>query len=182
MKQSPSWEAKRFSASQELPRILRNPKVHYRIHKCPPPVPILNQLHPVHTPHIPPSAIHLNIFLPSTPGSSKWSLPLRSPYQNPAYTSPLPHTCTCPTHLILLDAVTRTIFCKQYRSLSSSLCSFLHSLFTSALLGPNILLNTLFSNTLSLRSSFNVRYQVSHPYKTTNKFILLCILIFIFFW
>jgi hypothetical protein len=34
MQQSPSWEANWFAASQEIPRILWNPKVHYRIHKC----------------------------------------------------------------------------------------------------------------------------------------------------
>jgi hypothetical protein len=51
--------------------------------------------------------------------------------------------------------ITRTILGEQYRSLSSSLCSFLHSPVTSSLLGPNILLSTLFSNSLSLRSSLS---------------------------
>ena len=46
-----SREANQFSASQEITRILLNPKFHSRIHKFPPPVSILNQLDPAHTPH-----------------------------------------------------------------------------------------------------------------------------------
>jgi len=53
MEQSHSWEDNWSSASQKIPLILWNPKVHYRIHMCPPPVPILNQPDAVNTPHIP---------------------------------------------------------------------------------------------------------------------------------
>jgi len=59
----------------------------------------------------------------------------------------------------------------QYISLSSFVCSFLHSPVTSSLIGQNILLSTLFTNTLNLHSSLNVSDQVSHPYKTTGKII-----------
>jgi hypothetical protein len=48
---------------------------------------------------------------------------------------------------------------------------------TSSLLGPNILLNTLFSNTLSLCSFLNVSDQVSHPYKITDKIVALYVLV-----
>ena len=34
MEQRPSWEANRFSASQETPHTLWSPKVHYFSHKC----------------------------------------------------------------------------------------------------------------------------------------------------
>ena len=83
----------------------------------------------------------------------------------------------CPAHLILLDFITQTILGDQYRLLRPSLCSFLHSSVTSFLLHPNILLNTLFSKILNLRSSLNVSDQVSHPYTTTGKIIVLYILI-----
>ena len=39
MQNSPSWEANRFSANQEIPYILWNSKVHYHTHKRLPPVP-----------------------------------------------------------------------------------------------------------------------------------------------
>ena len=92
MEQSPSWEANRFSASQEIPRILWNPKFHYRIYKCPPPVPILSQLHPAHTLTSYFLKIHLNITLPSTLRPPKWPLSLRFPHQNPEYACPISHT------------------------------------------------------------------------------------------
>jgi hypothetical protein len=93
-----SWETNRFSTSQEIPHILWKPKVHYYINKCTPPAPILNHINPVHASSNPTSwrsillyYPYYYIILPSTFGSSKWSLFLTLPHQNPVYTSTLPH-------------------------------------------------------------------------------------------
>ena len=105
---------------------------------------------------------HLRLGLPNG------LLPLGFPTKTLYTPLPSPICATCPVHLILLDFISRTILGEEYRSFSSSLCNFLHSPVTSSLLGPNILLNTLFSNTLSLHSSLNVSDQVSHPYKVQS--------------
>jgi hypothetical protein len=143
-------------------------------------VPILSQLHPVPTTTSSFLKINLNIIphlrlgLPN--GLFHSSFPTNTLCT--ALSSQI-HT-TCPAHLIRLDSTTRTILSKEYRSFNSSLCSFLHSHITSSILGPSTTLNTLFSNTLSLRYSLNVSEQVSYPYKTTSKIIIPYILIFKF--
>ena len=80
-----------------------------------------------------------------------------------------PVPSTCPAHFILLDLITPIILGEESWSLSSSLCSFLHSPVTSSLFGQNILLNTLFSKPLSLHYSFSGKDQVPHPCKTSSK-------------
>ena len=142
MEQSHSWKANQFSARQAIPTFYGNRKVHYRIHKCLPPVLTLSQPYPVYNPTSHFLKIHLNIILPSMPGSSKWSLSLRFPYQNPVCTPPLSLHSTCPVYLTLLDLITSTILCQQYRSLISSLCNIMLSPATSSLWNPNILLDT----------------------------------------
>ena len=107
--QSRSWEANRFAASQEIPRISRNPKVHYRTHKRPPLVSILGQPNPV---HIPTShlleiililSIHLCLGLPS--GLFPSGFPSPHPYA--------PHAPTLHT-----NSKKRTIFFKFKFSLA----------------------------------------------------------------
>ena len=169
MDHCPSWETNRFSARQEIPHILWNPKVHYRSYKCPPPDPILSQVEPVQASTFHFLKIHLNIILPSTPGSSKWSLSLWFPHTNRIYISSLSYICyiTGLSHSSGFDP--RTLLGDEYKSLGTSSCRFLPSAVASSLLGPNILLSTLFSNALIPRSSLNVKYQVTYPYKTTGK-------------
>ena len=97
MVQSPSWEANWFAASQEIPRILWNPKVHHRTHKRSLPVPILCQPNPVHIPTSHLLETHPDIIQPSTPRSPQWSLSLRFTHQDPIRPPLLTHTRHMPS-------------------------------------------------------------------------------------
>ena len=150
--QSPSWEANWSAASQEIPRISRNPKVYYRTHKLPPPVSIQSiYTHPTSWRSVLILSAYLRLglasgLLPSGFPTKTLHTPLSSPIR-----------ATCPAHLILLDFITRTILGEEYKSFGSSLCNLLHSPVISSLLGPNILLNTLFSNTLRMHGHLHVK-------------------------
>jgi hypothetical protein len=156
------------SASQEIPHILRNPKVHFRIHNSPPPVAIPSQVDPVRATPFHFLKIHCNIILSSTLRSYNWTISLRIRHHDPECTALLFQTCSIagsPVHHILLYLITQIIFGKQYKSWNSSLCGLLQCPITSVLSSANILLSTLFSNTLSLCSSLSVRDHASHPFK-----------------
>ena len=117
------------AASQEIPRILRNPNFHHRTHKCPPPA--LSWANSTQSPQPPPPhflKIHLNIILPSMSGSPQWSLSLRFPHQNPVQNSPLRNTRHMPRPSHSSRFYHPHNIGYEYRSLSSSLCNSLHSL------------------------------------------------------
>jgi hypothetical protein len=95
MEQRPSWEANSFSASQEIPHILWNPEVHYRIYKSPPPVPILSQLNPVHSPASHLLKIHFYIILHLRLGLPVGFLPSGLPTKIQYAPLPFPIRATC---------------------------------------------------------------------------------------
>ena len=72
----------------------------------------------------------------------------------------------CPAHPVLPDLITRILFGELCRLRSSSFCSLHHFPATTSLSVPNTFPKTLFSNNLRSFPSHNMRYHVSHPYKT----------------
>jgi hypothetical protein len=126
----------------------KSPKVHHRTHNSPPPVPVLRQSNTIHTLQANLPKIHFDPIFPPTPWSSKWSLSFWLSHQNLVHFCLLSYACHMPRppHSPWLDLICLMISGDEYKLCSSSLCNFLHSPVTSSLLGPNILLRTLWTS------------------------------------
>jgi hypothetical protein len=146
VEQSPSWEANSHSASK-IPCLLQNPKVHYRVHKNRSLLPVLSQTNPIHKHPNSFAKIYSNNIFPSTPRSSEWSFPFRFSNQHFICISHLSYACYIPRPS-LLESITLTVFGQAYKLRSSSFCVLIQPPATSSPLCPNILLSTLFSDTL----------------------------------
>jgi hypothetical protein len=123
------------------------------VRKSPSLYPILNHLNPLHACHP-----------PSTPRSCKWSPPPPRFFdQTVGSIWNLPHACYMlrPSHPAWCDHPNN--LAKWNKLLSSSFCNF-HPPLTSSVTS-RIFLRTLFTNTLSLCSSFGLRDQVSLLYE-----------------
>jgi hypothetical protein len=148
MEQSPPWEAYSLSASQEVPRLLQNTKVHYRVHKNPP-----SHLIPCFP------LIQFNIIHLSMSTSSNWSLPFWLSNQI-VRISYLPHACFMPRpSLPLWFAHSNNIWWSTATNYEAPHCAIFSSL-SSPFFGLHILFSTLFSNSLNPFSFLDVRDQV----------------------
>ena len=114
MERSPFWEANRSSASQEILHILRNLKVHYRIHKSPSTVPILSQVNHAHF-----LKSHFNIFSSLSLNLSCGLFPSGFSTKLCLHPSSLALSLsltlsTFPAQIIVLELITQLIFGEKY--------------------------------------------------------------------
>jgi hypothetical protein len=118
----PSWETNSCSATQEIPSILWNPKVHYRVHKSPPAVPSWARW--IKPTLLHPTSLRSMLILPSH---------LRRGLRSGLFPSCFP---TKNLHALLSNACymhwsshpdlsITVIFAKYYKLWSLSLCNFL---------------------------------------------------------
>jgi len=167
MEQSPSWEANSHTASLEIPCLLWSPKVHYRVHKSPPLVPILSQMnsihnfsHPIHLQFI--LILHSDLLLVLHSALFPSGFPIRK--------------FVCISHLSHANYIRRLSHFPWFDHPNNILCRVqiikFHSMYFS-----HQIYSAPCARTPSICSSFNVRYHVSHPRKATPKIIVLCMLI-----
>jgi hypothetical protein len=123
MEQSLSWEANSHSSSQEIPHLLCNPKVHYRVHKGSPLVPVLSQMiqstpsHRISLKSILILPFRLRLGFPS----DIFHLDFPTKFLHEFLIAGM--RATYPTNLILLDLITLLILGETYKLWGSSLCS-----------------------------------------------------------
>jgi len=138
-----TWQASRFSVSQDISPILLKLKFHYCVYKKPPTVSWDRQIlstasHTISLRSILISCFYLLQGLPS-------DFPTK-----PLCASLLPHThATRSVYLILLHSVTQRILSEEYKTCSSSLCRFLQVPLMYFPLGLIMSLSIVFSNTCS---------------------------------
>jgi hypothetical protein len=141
---------------QEFPNILWTPKVHYRLHKSPPLVPIVRQITPVHTTPSYLSKIQLNIILPSMSRSSYCYISLLISHQNLTSTSPracyIPCQSSSLTWSLWLYLAKSIIYDASHYAVFSNLLLLCHSLvqvFSSAPCSqtPSVYISSLTSET-----------------------------------
>ena len=158
MVQSSSWEANWFAASQEIPRISRNPKVHYRTHKRPPPV--ISWASPIQSIYPHPTSWRSVLILPTHLYLGLPSGLLPSGFPSKTLYTPSPHPYAPHAQPISFFSI---LFPTQYWVRSTNHLALRYAISSiPPLPRPSILLNTMFSNTLSFLCSRNVNDQVSH--------------------
>ena len=111
-----SRQAKSFSASEASPRVVWNPRVHYRVHKSPPLLPFLSQINPHHIRYI------------LTLSASKHRYSKLSPFSD--FPTKIPYTflslaCHMPRPSYPPFSISPVIYGEQHKAWRSTLCILL---------------------------------------------------------